>query len=106
MSNTVIVPLTLEDGTEIHIEATPLDKEEDVSSLEAIPFDKILHLVKGIGKAFSTGLHALNADKASIKLGLEVSLESGALTALIVKGTGKANFEINLEWSKPVPANS
>ncbi len=38
-------------------------------------------------------------DKASIKFGLEVTLESGKLTTLLVKGSGKGNLEITLEWS-------
>jgi hypothetical protein len=31
-------------------------------------------------------------------LGLEVGLESGNLTALLVKGTGTANLKLILEW--------
>jgi hypothetical protein len=30
-----------------------------------------------------------------------MSIESGKLTAAIVKGSGKANMEITLEWSNP-----
>ena len=33
-------------------------------------------------------------------LGIEVAVESGQLTALIVKGSGKANLEITMEWGK------
>ena len=36
--------------------------------------------------------------KASVELGLEVGLESGHLTALLVKGTGTANLKLTLEW--------
>jgi Trypsin-co-occurring domain 1 len=35
-----------------------------------------------------------------VKIGFEVAVESGQLTALIVKGSGKANLEISMEWSK------
>mgnify|MGYP003717199083 CR=1 FL=1 len=38
-------------------------------------------------------------DKVSIELGFELSVESGALTALLVKGTSKANITVNLEWT-------
>jgi Trypsin-co-occurring domain 1 len=39
-------------------------------------------------------------DKISVKVGIEVAVESGQLTALIVKGSGKANLEITMEWGK------
>jgi hypothetical protein len=29
---------------------------------------------------------------------MELAIESGQLTAIIVKGSGKANLEITLEW--------
>ncbi len=36
--------------------------------------------------------------KATLKFGMEIAVESGALTAVIVKGSGKANLEITFEW--------
>jgi hypothetical protein len=32
------------------------------------------------------------------KIGIELAIESGQLTAVIVKGSGKVNLEIMLEW--------
>ena len=32
---------------------------------------------------------------------MELALESGQLTALIAKGSSKANMEITLEWTNP-----
>jgi hypothetical protein len=34
------------------------------------------------------------------EFGVEFGYESGQLTALIVKGTGKANLKITMEWTK------
>jgi hypothetical protein len=36
--------------------------------------------------------------KATVKFGMEMAIEAGQLTAVIVKGSGKANLEITLEW--------
>lgn len=43
-------------------------------------------------------LQKVKPKKASVKFGMEMALESGQLTALVVKGSGKANLEITLEW--------
>lgn len=34
-----------------------------------------------------------------MEFGLEVALESGQLTAVLVKGSAKANLKITLEWA-------
>lgn len=36
----------------------------------------------------------------TVKFGMELAIESGQLTAVIVKGSGKANLEITLEWER------
>jgi len=100
MENKLILPLKLDSGQVIKIEATSTDKEQEIGVLDAIPIEKIADMIKDIGKSFKGVFEAVGPKRVGIKLGLEVSLESGALTALIVKGTGKANFEVSLEWEK------
>ena len=36
--------------------------------------------------------------KATVEFGVEVTVKSGKLTALIVEGEGKGNLKITLEW--------
>ena len=57
--------------------------------------DPISQLAAGIGK----GLAQLKAAKTTIEFGVEVAAEAGQLTALIVKGSGKANLKVTVEWS-------
>jgi hypothetical protein len=40
----------------------------------------------------------LSLTKLALNFGLEIAIESGKLTTLIVKGSSKANLEITLEW--------
>lgn len=42
-------------------------------------------------------LDKIKPDKASANFGVELAVEAGNLTALIVKGWGKGNLEITLE---------
>ncbi len=51
-----------------------------------------------LAKKFNEVLAKSTPKSASIKFGVELGYESGQLTALIVKGKGKANLEITLEW--------
>ena len=57
--------------------------------------DTISQVAAGIGK----GLAQLKAKRTTVEFGVEVAAEAGHLTALIVKGTGKANLKVTVEWS-------
>lgn len=96
-SRTEIVPVLLPNGKEIRVEATLLPGEEEVS-FKALPAAEIFDAVEGIAQAVVTTLQKVKPRKASVELGLEVGLESGHLTALLVKGTGTANLKLTLEW--------
>ena len=96
-SHTTIVPILLPNGKEIRVEATLLPGEEEVS-FKALPAEEIFDAVEGIAQAVVTTLQKVKSRKATIELGLEVGLESGHLTALLVKGTGTANLKLTLEW--------
>jgi Trypsin-co-occurring domain 1 len=96
-SRTTIVPVLLPNGKEIRVEATLLPGEEEVS-FKALPVAEIFDAVEGIGQAVVTTLQKVKPRKATVELGLEVGLESGHLTALLVKGTGTANLKLTLEW--------
>ena len=96
-TRTTIVPILLPNGKQILVEATLLPGEEDVS-FKALPAEQIFDAVEGIAQAVVTTLQKVKPSKASVELGLEVGLESGNLTALLVKGTGTANLKLTLEW--------
>jgi len=76
---TEFIPVKLADGTTFKIEVT--------------------QALEGIVLAIAGTLEKVKPDKASVKFGMEVGVEAGALTAMIVKGTGKGNLEIALEWN-------
>ena len=94
---TTIVPVLLPNEKEIHVEATLLPGEEEVS-YKPFPAEQIFDAVEGIAQAVVTTLQKVKPRKASVELGLDVGLEAGHLTALLVKGTGTANLKLTLEW--------
>ncbi len=99
---TKIIPLKLADGTIIKVEVTPIG-EQPVSS-ETRVFQQATTIIKSIAEDVAGTLQKINQtvkpDKFSVKLGLQIGVESGELTALIVKGTGTANLEVTMEWGK------
>ena len=98
MEQTTIIPLELSDGTIVRVEATPIGDQEIAFGNR--PFKEATDAIKAIAKELSGVWQEVKPDKATIKFGLEIAIESGQITTLIVKGSSKANLEITLEWGK------
>ena len=97
---TEIVRVKLPNGKEVKIEARFLGGEENVSAKKILLLDDLTDVLDGVVLTIADSLQKVQPTKATVKLGLEVALESGQLTTLIVKGSGKANLEATLEWQK------
>lgn len=103
MTDFVSVPLRLPNNTLIQVEPSVLrpqaDKDVAFKSVEdTLHIDSIQGAIEGIGQMVIGSLRTLAPSRATAEFGIEVGLESGQLTALWVKGTGKANLKITLEW--------
>ena len=86
----------------IKIETAKADKSssghEDVAAFNMKPVLDISDAIEGIVQAIAAPIQKVKLKRATIKFGLELAMESGQLAAIIVKGSGKANLEITLEW--------
>ncbi len=97
-SRTEIVPVVLEDGTRLKVEVRALGGgREEVGVVDAA-FKDLTDSIEAIASAFGESLKRIKPKKAAVEFGIEVGIESGKLTALICKGTGKANLKITLEF--------
>jgi NTP-dependent ternary system trypsin peptidase co-occuring protein len=104
MNNSTSVPLRLPNQSLIRVEATflkrPGDTDVAFSAVEKVlEVSCVQEAIEGIGELVIGALKNLAPRKASAEFAIEVGLESGQLTALWVKGTGKANLKITLEWT-------
>lgn len=98
-TSTEIIKAELPNGTCIHIQTTILDGEEEVAF--TLPsFKEVTDAIEGIAESVVTTLQKVKPQKASVEFGLEIALEAGQLTALLVKGSSTANLKITLEWEK------
>ena len=99
-TRTEVIKAELANGTILHIQATALSGEEEVAF--TLPsFKEVSNAIEGIAESVVTPLKKVKPKKASVEFGLEVALESGQLTALLVKGIGTSNLKITLEWGEP-----
>jgi hypothetical protein len=98
-SHQEMVPVELAGGAKMQVEATRLGGEEDVA-FNVLAFQDVTDTVESIAAAMNTALQRAKPKKASIEFGLEIGIESGKLTTLLVKGTGTANLKIALEWGE------
>jgi len=92
------VKAKLKSGRIIQVEARTTGEEEDVASAAILSFDEVTGAVEEISEAMVGTLQKIKPQKASIEFGLEVAVESGKLTAMLVKGSGTASLKVKLEW--------
>ena len=83
----------------IAIEAT-IAGDQRVALPSQFSFDAIGETLESLAVEIGHTIERVKPSKAAVKFGLEIAVESGKLTALLVKWSGKANLEITLEWSK------
>lgn len=69
-------------------------------------FKDVTETIEGIVDELSSVIHKAMPTKAAIKFGVSIGAESGQVTAAFVKGSGKADFEITLEWDRTAKINA
>jgi NTP-dependent ternary system trypsin peptidase co-occuring protein len=92
------IPVELANGRTIKIEVSHTGLED--VGFNTFSFKQVSEALEGIVESLKNTLDKVKPDKATVKFGVEMAVESGGLTAMIVKGTGKGNLEITLEWIK------
>jgi len=108
---TKIIPVTLESGSVIRIQARPVESEvnsvvvpvgEEVESdvsLNLRPLREVADSIEEIARTIKTALDKVKPSKASVEFGVEFAVEAGQLTAMIVSGGSTASLKICMEWS-------
>lgn len=101
MARTAFIPAQLADSTRVMVEVTQLTAPVDVDVSLSVPdLEPIWGTVSAIASTIGARLSQAKAKKAVVEFGVEFAAEAGGLTALLVKGTGKANLKVTLEWSQ------
>lgn len=96
---TEIVKAELPNGTIIHIQSTALGGDEDIAFATS-PFRPVTDAIEGIAESIVTTLQKVKPQKASVEFSMQIAVESGQLTTLLVKGSGTSNLKVTLEWGE------
>lgn len=93
---TVVTQATLGDGKVVRIEVDQLGGDEEVAA--RIPSMRdALRTVVDLSKEVANAVSSIKAEKVTVQFGVSLGIESGALCAVIAKGTATANLSIGLE---------
>jgi len=96
-----IITVRLADGSTLKVEASPGEGRQKVASPPIFDLADASTTIEQTLVAMSDIVRKAKPSKASLELGFELSVESGKLTAVLVKGAAKANIKVNLEWELP-----
>jgi len=93
---TKMITVELTDGTPIRVEATSIGDRK--INFQTRPFQEVTFAIESLTKEIAEALHKVKPDRASVKFGIDIGIESGKLTVVLAKGSSTANLEITLEW--------
>lgn len=90
------VPVQLPNGAIVKVEVAKTGRED--VSFDVKQFQPVADAIEGVVQMIAAPIQKVKPKKATVTFGMELAIESGELTAVIVKGSGRANLEITLEW--------
>jgi hypothetical protein len=90
------ITVDLGDGVIAQMEVASTGREKVKAG--ALPFEAVSNAIAKMAQIVAVPIQAVKPTKATVKYGVEVAIEQGSLVAAFVRGTGKANLEITLEW--------
>lgn len=94
-----IVSASLAGGGTVFVEVRAAgDTEVDVAGIENLPFGSLAKGIESIARELTGAIAKAKPKRAAVELGLDVGVEAGALTAMLVKGSGNATLKVTLEW--------
>lgn len=99
MSFDVKNKVQLDDNSYIFIETASLGGEEEVS-FNVPKLSEVQKQIESVSKMVLETIKKVSPQKAKVEFGVQIGVESGSLTTVLVKGTGNANLKITLEWEK------
>jgi len=105
-----MVPIELPNGSLIYakVAAGPktglASREQLVAdhelSLPKHKIDGIMKSIEGMAGAMAELIEKVAPHEATVEFGIEIGSDSGGLTALLVKGTAKADLKVSLTWKR------
>lgn len=102
------ITVDLGDGVIAQVEIAVTGTGREKVKAGVLSFEAVSNAIAKMAEIVAVPIQAVKPTKATVKYGVEVGIEQGSLVAAFVRGTGKANLEITLEWEnreKPQPSD-
>jgi hypothetical protein len=96
---TRVLPVDI-DGQTVFMEVTVLGGEQEIAG-RVMSFEGVRAAIEAMTSGLRSAAEKAQPSRLAMEFGCEVAAEAGNLTALFVKGSGKANVKITLEWGDP-----
>ncbi len=78
--------------------------EHDVAIGRLLSFDGLTRSIGAVAESMTRALRTAKPSEAEVEFGIDVGVEAGELTALIVNGKGTATLRVKLTW-RDAPAH-
>jgi hypothetical protein len=93
-----LIPAQLPGGGSVSVRAVKLGGPEDVGALDQLSLKDVAESIQEIAATIGGALQKAAPKKASVTFGIEVAVQAGKLTSLLVQGSGTATLNVTLEW--------
>lgn len=90
------ISFDLEDGRVVQVEVEDTGRSD--VSIDRRTFREAMENLESVIEALTSTVNKVRPTKASVKFGVDIGVEAGQLTAVILKGSSRANIEITMEW--------
>ena len=101
-----VVKVDMGEGRIVAVEAYNVSPEQPVGIRDVLKFDGVAESIEAVAERVTRALENVQPKRATVEFGINVGVESGALTGLIAKGTGSATLKVTLEWEPRPPGSS
>jgi hypothetical protein len=99
-----VVPVRLPNGVVVGVEVAE-GGAGNVSALDQLDFRQVEDVIEGLAQVVTRALRKSRPHRATAELGLNLKVESGNLTGILVKAGGSASLKISLTWERSSGAN-
>ena len=97
--NTKLIPVVLEDGSTILIEAVVEDREQDVS-LNPLSFKNTVNSIKAIVKSLVTPLKELQLGKITMEIEMGFTVETSKILSMLAASSASSSIKLTVEFDK------
>jgi Trypsin-co-occurring domain 1 len=95
-----LVKVDMGEGRIVAVEARNFSPEQPVGIADVLKFDGVTKSIEAVADRMTAAFDRVKPDRASVEFGIDIGVESGTLTGLVVKGTGNATLTVTLEWQR------